>query len=72
MCNLLQPGEEIIILIETFGGKRVYYYYVAESLDFEKRLNEVKAQFKSVKLEVSSYRDEEWDFLNDYPIKFPS
>ena len=72
MCSLFDESNEgIIFLIETYGGKRMYYYYTAPNFNIEPQIETVKQKF-NVYLESWSQDDFGWGFLKDYPVKiFP-
>ena len=68
MCDLFAKSSNgIIFLIETFGGKRNYYYYTRSDYDIDPRLQEAKKQF-NVRLSSWQKLDEGWGFLASYPI----
>ena len=68
MCDLFNESNEgIIFLIETFAGKRNYYYYTKSSFDITSMLKKIMKQFKVV-LTTWEMSDGEWDFLEKYPI----
>jgi len=70
MCKLFDTKDEgLIFLIETFAGKRHYYYYISESADYEKRIEKIKTDNPGVDIETHSYADKDWGFLKEYPTK---
>jgi hypothetical protein len=70
MCNMFDTQDErIIFLIETFAGKRHYYYFISESADYEKRIEKIKRNNPDVDIETHSYVDKDWGFLKEYPTK---
>lgn len=72
MCSLFDNSDEgIIFLIETFSGKRNYYFYTLPSFSFESQIDITIQQF-AVNLEHCSQEDISWGFLKEYPVKlFP-
>ncbi len=69
MCNLFDTSPEgFIFLIETFGGKRNYYYYTLPHYDISKLVDQAKLDFK-VKLTIAIQDDNGWGFFKDYPIE---
>lgn len=70
MCKLFDSQDEgIIFLIETFAGKRHYYYFIPDLADYEKKIEEIKKENPNIDIETHSYADKEWGFLKDYPTK---
>jgi len=70
MCNIFDTKDKgIIFLIETFAGKRHYYYFISDSADYEKGIEKVKRDNPDLDIEIHSYADKEWGFLKDYPTK---
>ena len=70
MCKLFDKEDEgIIFLIETFAGKRHYYYFISDSDDYIKRIEKVMVVYPDIDIEAHSYRDEDWGFLKDYLTK---
>src|SRR5690606_32978849 len=72
MCSLFDRNfHGLIFLVETFGGKRNYYYYITSEFAIEKLVEQVIDDF-DVKLTVTNRSDVDWDFLKAYPVKlFP-
>lgn len=72
MCTLLEQSDEgIIILIETFSGKRNYYYYTLPELSTDQLMTQAENKF-AVKLRIRTKLDTGWDFLRTYPFKLYS
>lgn len=70
MTNLFETNNEgIIILVETFGGERNYWYYISENLDYKSKLAEVQKKYPMHKLETIEKDDMEWGFITKYPVK---
>ena len=70
MCDLLDnKGEGLIFLIETFAGKRNYYYFIPDSVDYKDKIEKVKKDNPDLDLETGSYSDKDWGFLEKYPTK---
>lgn len=59
----------IIFLIETFGGKRHYYYYVSSIVDFRIRVEKILKKFDSINLTFFFKEDTEWNFIKTYPVR---
>jgi hypothetical protein len=68
MCDLFKgTNDGLIFLIETFGGERSYYYFISDSVDYDKKIEGLKNE--DIELEVKSYADKDWGFLKEYPTK---
>ena len=68
MCDKFINGKKgIILLIETFAGKRNYYYYTELNYNVNSQFKEVKEQFL-VNLTAWHKLDLDWGFLDKYPI----
>jgi len=60
-----------LFLIETFGGKRIYYFYTSFDLQIESLSKKIQDQFK-VRIQITVKSDPLWNFLRTYPLKlFP-
>lgn len=59
-----------VVLVETFGGSRSYYFYVAESVDLEALSADILARFPSQKIELQSEADPAWRFIRWYRREF--
>ncbi len=69
MCSLFENSTHgIIILIETFAGKRIYYFYVTETIDISTITDKIKKQFLDYELDMTIKNDENWGLLTEYPI----
>jgi hypothetical protein len=70
MCDLFtDTNDGIVFLIETFNGKRTYYYYCDNNLDIDILADEIKSKF-DFNIEIMSQNDDEWAFLHNYPMDF--
>ena len=68
MCTLIDSRTEgAIVLIETFCGKRNYYYYTYHDFDISQYLKQIKIRFK-VSLKITVKDDSDWNFLKQYPV----
>ena len=69
MCSLFDKSKDgIIFLIETFSGKRIYYYYTLPDFNIDPLLEKVKLKFK-VNLDGWTQNDLGWGFLKEYPVE---
>ena len=55
-----------VVLVETFGGKRHYYFYVAQNVHAESVLEELRSTFPGYKLEAAVRPDPSWSFIRRY------
>ena len=70
ICNLFDfENEGFIFLIETYGGKRNYWFYLKPDFDYTAILTGLKRKYKNHKLEESVSNDKNWGFIKDYPYK---
>lgn len=69
MCDLFpDSGNGIILFIETFNGKRSYYYYCKREFDPAALQEAITAQYE-VTINVMVQEDNDWIFLENYPIR---
>jgi hypothetical protein len=70
MCSLFKESNEgIIILVETFGGKRNYFYYLSSTIDFATKIETIKETFNITELTATANEDQAWQFVDEYPTK---
>ena len=68
MCSLFDKSNDgIILLIETYSGKRNYYYYTKPDFTTDLLLEVLRQKFK-VDIESWAQDDTGWGFLDDYPV----
>jgi hypothetical protein len=58
------------VLVETFGGKRMYYYYVVDQRSAEKRFEDIRPLFPAEELSFESKADPDWGFMQRYAKDF--
>ncbi len=63
-----QDNKGIIVLIETYGGERHYYFYLKPNTDYESYVNFIKTKFPLNAIETWCKSDKEWNFLKSYSI----
>jgi len=61
--------EGIIILIETFGGARNYWYYISSKIDYKTKVDNIRKKYPSNKIETDFRADLDWGFIKKYPVK---
>jgi hypothetical protein len=59
-----------IVLIETFGGKRNYYFYVMPAFDGEAFRMLLSAQFIGYNLSETTRKDPAWHFIRKYHAEY--
>lgn len=70
MCSLFKfSSEGIVVLVETIGGERNYYYYISSTVDFDTKIEAIKKKFNISKLTTTLKEDKSWGFFDKYPTK---
>jgi hypothetical protein len=64
-------GVGLVVLIETFGGKRNYYAYVNVEDEFRARIASLAERFPMHQLSVECRADGAWRFYERYRKDFP-
>lgn len=59
-----------VVLVETFGGERNYYYYVTESVDPEAMSGDIRSRFPAQRIEIQTKADPSWRFIRRYSRDF--
>jgi hypothetical protein len=59
-----------VVLVETFGGERNYYYYVTESVDPEAMYADVRSRFPAQRVAIQAKADPSWRFIRRYSRDF--
>jgi hypothetical protein len=70
MFRLSEHG--IIVLIETFAGKRHYYAYADSRKNVTEIFDSLQHTFPQESLSWTFHSDPQWDFIADYSRKFLS
>lgn len=69
MCSIFDESNQgIIFLVETYCGKRSYYYFTKPSFKIQSLVDIAKQKFE-VNIECWEQDDTNWGFLNAYPVK---
>ena len=61
----------VVVLIETFAGKRNYYAYVNNCATFRSRIGALRQQFQQQQLSIECRADSAWRFYERYRNDFP-
>ena len=56
----------ITVLVETFGGNRVYYMYSNKNFDVSKLKSLISQKYSQHKVEIDSNMDDKWSFIKQY------
>ena len=64
-------ADGIVVLVETFSGKRNYYAYVVDDARLKARVDELRAKYPQHSLSVRGGADGEWKVFNEYRRRFP-
>jgi hypothetical protein len=59
-----------IVLIETFGGKRNYYFYVMPAFDGDAFFQLLNGQFAGYNLSETTREDPAWHFIRNYHAEY--
>jgi hypothetical protein len=59
-----------VVLVETFGGTRHYYFYVAPSVTVGPMLADLRARFPGYRLEAEARADPSWNFIRCYTAEY--
>jgi hypothetical protein len=69
LVSLFNPEMEgIVILVETYAGKRNYWYYVSSEIDPNLKYASLSEEYPLNRIESSVQSDKNWGFLIEYPI----
>jgi hypothetical protein len=63
-------GHGMLVLVETFGGKRAYYFYIDAVFDIHTVQVDVASRYSEHSLEWSTKPDEQWSFIKRYMKEF--
>lgn len=66
-----QDGAGLVVLVETFSGKRNYYAYVTDESLGKQRAKSFQEKYPQHSLEFRGGADLEWALYNDYRKRFP-
>jgi hypothetical protein len=57
-------------LVETFGGERNYYFYVAEDTDVSTVISAVASRYPAERLSWTVRPDSDWSFIEKYAREY--
>jgi hypothetical protein len=61
-----ESPDGAIVLIETFGGERNYYFYVSNSVPVADRVDAIRRDFPGEAVDYSQRPDPDWTFIDKY------
>ena len=64
-------GAGLVVLVETFAGKRNYYAYASDCEAFHGRVEPLRQEFQQHELLVECRTDTGWRFYDRYRKDFP-
>lgn len=59
-------SDGVVVLIETYGGERNYYFYVVSEDSVSARLHEIRHSYPDENLEYDLRPDANWNFIDRY------
>lgn len=62
--------EGITLLVETYCGKRNYWFYLKDGVDYLSKFNKLCDENFDKNLEYTIRKDNEWSFIEKYPLAF--
>ncbi len=65
-----ESGDGYAVLVETFAGKRIYYFYVSSETDVQSRFDTLAGNFPEHELALEQRSDSDWSFLKRYAEGF--
>ena len=63
-------GAGLVVLVETFAGKRNYYAYVNDCATFHNRVDALRLEFQQHELLIECRGDAAWKFYGRYRKDF--
>ena len=71
ITTLFEEGHSgTIVLVETFGGRRIFYFYVSASCDVGVRFEVLRRKHPTLDLSWSERSDPNWTFWDRYRKEF--
>ena len=64
-------GDGLVVLVETFSGRRIYFSYVRSDANVDGRLEKLKARFPQHTLRSKASDDGDWEAYEHYRKLFP-
>jgi hypothetical protein len=64
------PGHGVPVLVETFAGKRHYYFYVSPDADVSSVVARLKSSYPLEHITWHTRPDPSWNFIGRYAKEF--
>ena len=72
IIEAMECGENgLVVLIETFAGRRNYYGYLAPEAQVAAEIRSLRKRFPNHKITVKQGQDPEWALYSEYCDLFP-
>lgn len=65
-----QDATGVPVLVETFAGKRNYYFYVSSGAAVERARDRIDKKYSILKLEWIEKNDQDWSFIRRYSDEY--
>lgn len=62
--------EGITLLVEIYGGKRTYWFYIGSETDYNTTFENLCTANPDKRLDFTIREDREWKFVEEYPLAF--
>jgi hypothetical protein len=66
-----RDGDGLVVLVETFAGKRSYYAYTADEARLRSRISDLRELYPQHVLDITDREDAGWRFYKRYRKQFP-
>jgi len=70
IATVQESGFGLVVLVETFGGRRIYYFYVSPEFQIEQCKHDISVKYPQQQLEWSIHDDKDWNFIREYADKY--
>jgi hypothetical protein len=70
LMRLFGEDDGMLMLVETFGGKRLYYYYLRDNVEGAQALEAIKKRRPDEQLSCDWYDDPDWTFIKRFDASF--
>lgn len=70
MALFEQTGDGYTVLVETFGGKGMYYLYVSSTAPIQRQFDGLKNRYPEHRLSLEHNPDPDWSFRKKYADDF--
>jgi hypothetical protein len=70
-ATIERDGEGLVVVVETFSGKRNYFAYITDVARLRARVEQFQLLHPQSPLNMRSGPDPEWKWYNSYRQRFP-